>query len=106
MTPVAEAPRRRTGRPVRGNSHWYCRRGSGIRPGWHPSDIQQSGRSPANAAAFEADWSPDGRQLVFKWFEQGWDHNELRVADVDGSNMRTVWTGQSGETAETPDWGP
>ena len=61
---------------------------------------------PANAAAFEADWSPDGRQLVFKWFEQGWDHNELRVADVDGSNMRTVWTGQSGETAETPDWGP
>ncbi len=60
---------------------------------------------PPTARAFNSDWSPDGSQVVFEYYENGWDRNELRVANIDGSDMRTIWRGSIGTTAETPDWG-
>jgi len=60
---------------------------------------------PDLSAAFYPDWSPDGTQVVFAWFTDGWNHNELRVADLDGSNMQTLWVGGPKESAELPDWG-
>lgn len=56
--------------------------------------------------AFEGDWSPDGTQIVFKYWKDGMDGNELRIVNADGSGERTLWVGQPGQTAETPDWGP
>lgn len=58
---------------------------------------------PDGALAENPDWSPDGRQVVFQWFEDGWDHNELRVANLDGSNMSTIWVGGS-TSVDLPDW--
>ena len=52
-----------------------------------------------------AEWSPDGSKVVFEWYEQGWDHNELRAANLDGSGMQTLWVGGPTQTAELPDWG-
>ncbi|GAA1998356.1 hypothetical protein [Microbacterium pumilum] len=59
---------------------------------------------PPHANAFNADWSPDGTQLVFEWYQDGWDRNELRVSNLDGSDTHTIWRGTSRTTAETPDW--
>ena len=53
---------------------------------------------------FEADWSPDGRQVVYKTFRSGWDHNELGIVAADGTGARTIWVGHQ-STAETPHWG-
>jgi Tol biopolymer transport system component len=61
---------------------------------------------PDGSYAFEADWSPSGKQIVFKYFHPGDDHNELRVMNSDGTGERTLWAGGTGYTAETPDWGP
>ena len=54
--------------------------------------------------AFEADWSPDGSQIVFKYWDPTMSPNELRVIDADGSGERRLWTGHPQQTAETPDW--
>ena len=55
--------------------------------------------------SWEGDWSPDGKQIVYKYYEQGWRYNELHIASADGSNESVLWTGDF-STAETPDWGP
>ena len=61
----------------------------------------------ANGRAFAVDWSPDGSQVVFQYWEKGWDHYELRVMSADGSNERTLWTGDSRQVmGDGPDWGP
>jgi Tol biopolymer transport system component len=43
--------------------------------------------------ALEAAWSPDGMRLAYSWFnkEGNWD---LRVIDLDGSNLRVVTSGR------------
>ncbi len=43
---------------------------------------------PSHASAFHADWSPNGTELVFEWYEDGWDRNEpLRRVDSDGRRL-------------------
>ena len=59
---------------------------------------------PSDGSAFNADWSPDGSQVVFEYYQQGEDRNELRIAALDGSGMRTIWRGTARTTAELPDW--
>jgi len=54
--------------------------------------------------AMNADWSPTGTEVVFEWYEDGVDHNELRISKLDGSEMRTIWRGTNGTTAAFPDW--
>ena len=65
-----------------------------------------TGHGPDGGTAFEGDWSPDGTQIVFKYWESWMSFNELRIINADGSDERTIWTGEDGFTAETPDWGP
>lgn len=59
----------------------------------------------ASTSELEGEWSPDGSQIVFKAYQPGWDHNELRIAAADGTHERTLWVGTQ-STAETPHWGP
>lgn len=59
--------------------------------------------NPSNGSSFEGDWSLDGTQVLFKHYEEGWNYNELWIADTDGSNTQVLWTGDH-STAETPDW--
>lgn len=55
-------------------------------------------------STFSGAWSPDGKQIVFEAYANGWDHNELRTISTNRSNERTIWTGTD-STAESPDWG-
>jgi hypothetical protein len=56
-------------------------------------------------SAFEADWSPSGSRIVFKYWQSGWSYNQLHIANADGTGDQALWTGDN-STAETPDWGP
>ncbi|MEP7360333.1 MAG: hypothetical protein ABI744_02010 [Chloroflexota bacterium] len=68
-------------------------------------DAKQVTHSAGGALRWEADWSPDGTQIVLKYYEPGWRYNALHIADADGSNETVLWTGDY-STAETPHWDP
>jgi hypothetical protein len=57
--------------------------------------------------AFDGDWSPDGTQVIYVYFIPGWNHNELRVANADGTATRTMWVpdANDGGGVDRPDWG-
>ncbi|HET9681507.1 MAG TPA: hypothetical protein VFP19_05650 [Candidatus Limnocylindrales bacterium] len=61
---------------------------------------------PAGTAAFEADWSPDGSEIVTKEHQPtDGPANELHVLKADGTGDQLLWRGKL-STAESPDWGP
>jgi Tol biopolymer transport system component len=72
--------------------------GSAPRPVTYPNDP---------GGSFSGDWSPSGRQIVYVYFRPGWDHNELRLVNADGTNRSTLWqpAAADGGGAEAPDWG-
>jgi len=55
-------------------------------------------------AASDPAWSPDGRQLAFVWREK--TRQSIYVANVDGSNRRTVTTPDSVTFDGAPTWSP
>ena len=85
--------------------------GPGIGPLW---EIPTSGaiiarpltHHPAGSWSYEGDWSPDGKRIAYLYHRAGWDHNQLRIMNADGSGDHAVWTAPSGTFAATPDWGP
>jgi len=54
--------------------------------------------------AWWANWSPDGSTILFSYYEAGWDHNEVRLVDADGSSERVLWTGT--RSVAEASWGP
>ncbi len=55
--------------------------------------------------AFEGDWSPDGKSIVYKYWNSTLDNNQLWTVNGDGTDPKPLWVGGYGG-AETPDWGP
>jgi hypothetical protein len=60
---------------------------------------------PGGTSAFEADWSPNGSEIVTKEYQQGSGFNELHVLRADGTGDELLWRGHL-SFAEAPDWGP
>ncbi len=52
-------------------------------------------------------WSPDGKQIVFDWFNEdnpGWI--DLYIVNRDGSEPRKLWSNPEMEWAQCHDWSP
>jgi len=62
---------------------------------------------PADPGLFtDADWSPDGTQIVYRHFTPGAPASiELWIADADGTHARVLWVAPLGYGANRPDWG-
>ena len=56
--------------------------------------------------SYEGDWSPDGKQIVYLYYTPGWNHNQLRIVNADGTGDHLLWTAPAGTYAAVPDWGP
>jgi serine/threonine protein kinase/Tol biopolymer transport system component len=54
---------------------------------WTAPMLGGAARKLSDHLAFKARWSPDGRSILFC------DQRTLYTIDVDGENLRTVWTG-------------
>jgi len=57
----------------------------------------------AGTYAFKGEWSPDGSEIVYTYYQRGWDHNALHLIAADGTADRELWMG-SLSTAEDPAW--
>jgi len=66
--------------------------------------LRQLTHLPAGAAAFDPDWSPDGRQIAFASDLSG--QPRLYVMDRDGSHQRLVFSEQSGYADFIPKYTP
>jgi hypothetical protein len=58
---------------------------------------------PGNRAWW-ANWSPGGTTILFSYYESGWDHNEVRLVNADGSSERVLWAGE--RSVAEASWGP
>ena len=57
--------------------------------------------------AYKSVISPDGRQIAYTWFnEKGLDFYDLRIIDMDGSNMRVLYHDASIFYIVPYDWSP
>ena len=61
---------------------------------------------PAGTWSYEGNWSPDGTQIVYLYYRPGWNHNQLRIVNADGSGDHALWAAPAGTYAAVPDWGP
>jgi Tol biopolymer transport system component len=88
-------------------SQGYHAEGTQLAPMW---TVPAAGGTPTPLAkhpggwSIEGDWSPDGTDVVYKYWQPGWDYNELRIVNVATGADRLLWKAPHGETAEMPDW--
>ena len=54
--------------------------------------------------AYEADWSPDGTKIIYKYLPAGGRVDILYMANFDGTNAVALWSA-GGTGIDTPDWG-
>ena len=61
---------------------------------------------PGDSGTFtDANWSPDGTQIVYRHFTPGTPATlELVIADADGSHPVNLWVGPIGFGPNRPDW--
>jgi hypothetical protein len=75
-----------------------------------PADGSRAPRAlthhPHGSWSYEGDWSPDGSQIVYLYFRPGWNHNQIRIMNADGSGDHALWTSPAATYAAVPDWGP
>ena len=50
-------------------------------------------------------WSPDGRQIVYDWFNMN-DFIEIRIIGLDGSGPRILYRNEEVDWIQTYDWSP
>jgi len=50
-------------------------------------------------------WSPDGRQIVYDWFNKN-DYIEIRIIGLDGSGPRILYRNEEVDWIQTYDWSP
>jgi hypothetical protein len=55
--------------------------------------------------SYEADWSPDGTQVVFHYFSPDLPTIELRVVGADATHRATLWAAPPTFGPNLPDWG-
>jgi len=61
---------------------------------------------PVGSWSYDGDWSPNGTQIVYLYYRLGWNHNQVRIVNADGSDDHALWTAPGGTYAAVPDWGP
>ncbi|MCK4785227.1 MAG: PD40 domain-containing protein, partial [Desulfobacteraceae bacterium] len=54
--------------------------------------------------AFYSRWSPDGKQIVYDWFNDNF--MELRIIGIDGSKPQILYSADEMEWARVYDWSP
>jgi len=60
-----------------------------------------------NQFAEHSRWSPDGKQIVYDWFDEdnpGWI--DLYIVDLQGSEPRKLWSNPEMEWVQCHDWSP
>ena len=56
--------------------------------------------------ALSSVWSPDGKQIAFQWGTNARQPLELRVIELGGSGLRTLYRAGEDEWADLYDWSP
>jgi len=65
----------------------------------------------SRAFAWGSTWSPDGRQIVYDWYDgrvgkNGWLMSDLRIMSLKTAESRLLYRSRDGEEVNTYDWSP